>query len=94
MNRTLSLAFFSTIVLVAASRPALAAAPKADARSAAVVAALQAVSPDPLGGSLGLTVANALASERAPSTRAAAARNTIDTDRQAYAAWKKSPKKS
>lgn len=94
MNRKISFALISAIVLVAASRPALAAAPKADVRSTALVAALQAVSPDPLGGNLGLTVANALANERAPSNSAAIAKSTIDTDRQAYSAWKKNSKKS
>jgi hypothetical protein len=90
MKTTFSLALFSAIVLVAASRPALAAAPKVDARSTALVAALQAVSPDALGGKIGLTVATTLANDRAPSNRAAAVKNTTDTDRQAYAAWKKS----
>lgn len=90
MKNTLSYALFSAVVLVAASRPALAATPKSDARSAALVAALTAVSPDALGGNIGLTVASTLANDRAPSNRAAAVRTSIDTDRQAYAAWKKS----
>lgn len=90
MKNTLSYALFSAVVLVAASRPALAAAPKSDARSAALVAALTAVSPDALGGNIGLTVATTLANDRTPSNRAAAVRTSIDTDRQAYAAWKKS----
>lgn len=92
MKPTLSRSLFSTLVFVAASLPALAAAPKADTRSAALVAALQAVSPDPLGGSIGLTVATTLANDRAPSNRAAAVKNSFDTERQAYAAWKKSAK--
>lgn len=94
MKNTLSLALFSALVLVAASRPALAAAPKAEARSAAVVAALQVVSPDSLGGQFGLAVATVRANERAPSRRAAAIQTANDTDRRAYAAWKKSSGKS
>jgi hypothetical protein len=80
-------AFVSAIALVAASQPVLAAAPKADVRDAALVAALSAVSPDPLGGRIGLTIASARAAEqgtgRAPVVLS-------DSDRQAYAAWKAS----
>ncbi len=89
MKRLLSLALFSAIALAAASRPLLAAAPKADARSAALVAALQAVSPDPLGGRLGLTVASARAAEQAQDNRTVLG---TDADRRAYAAWKGSKK--
>ena len=47
---------FTAAGLAAASQPVLAASSKSDARIAALVAALQAVSPDPLGGRLGLDV--------------------------------------
>ncbi len=92
MKHQLSLALFSAIVLVAASRPMLAAAPEADARSKAVVAALQAVSPDSLGGRFGLAVATVRSNERAPSRGATALQAANDTDHRAYAAWKRSSK--
>ena len=92
MKTTLSLALLSAIVLGAASRPALAAAPKGDVRSAAIAAALTAVSPDPLGGQLGLVVASARANERAPGNRISSLQTASDTERRAYAAWKASKK--
>ena len=75
--------------LLAASQPLLAAAPKTDARAAALVAALQAVSPDPLGGRLGL--AASVAGQPAPARPNA--RNTAQSpgaqlDQRAYASWK------
>ena len=94
MKRSLALTLVSSLLVFTAARPALAAAPKAEARSAAIVAALQAVSPDALGGQLGLTVATVRANERAPSRRAAAIQTANDTDRRAYAAWKKNSGKS
>ncbi|MBM3853773.1 MAG: hypothetical protein FJ399_11555 [Verrucomicrobia bacterium] len=79
--------FVSAIALFAASQPMLAAAPKADVRDAAMVAALSAVSPDPLGGRIGLAIASARSVEqgigRAPVVLG-------DLDRQAYAVWKAS----
>jgi hypothetical protein len=88
MKNFATAALLSAIVLGAASRPALAAAPKGDAKSAAIAAALTAVSPDPLGGQFGLVVATARANERAPGNRIALLQNAGDSDRRAYAAWK------
>ena len=58
MKTRLTFLLFAFVGLLSASQSLLAAAPKADARTAALVAALQAVSPDPLGGRLGLAAAS------------------------------------
>lgn len=69
------------------------AAPKPAAANAALVAALQAVSPDPLGGRLGLVAATArtLDNRTAPAMRSEQTA-MIEADRQAYAAWKNTRK--
>jgi hypothetical protein len=75
--------------LLAASQPMLAAAPKADARAAELVAALQAVSPDPLGGRLGLAVTPSNAADKS----AAKTQTTqMTADQRAYASWKAATK--
>jgi hypothetical protein len=85
---------FAFAGLLAASQPLLAAAPKADARAAALVAALQAVSPDPLGGRLGLAASAAgqptLAKQNGQNLTAQSARAQLD--QRAYATWKSSTK--
>ncbi len=81
--------------LLAASQSLLAAAPKADVRAASLVAALQAVSPDPLGGRLGLEVSAASAR---PLPKASDARNyavqssRAEDDQRTYLLWKNSQK--
>jgi len=89
LNRTLSFVILAA-GLFAASQHTLAAAPKADARTAALVAALQAVSPDPLGGRLGLEASATQAAPllTAPVQRNYAAANTVDRDQRSYAIWK------
>lgn len=78
---------FAFAGLLAASQPLLAAASKADARAAALVAALQAVSPDPLGGRLGLAASVA---DQPAATRQTAKNPTAQAtnDQRAYASWK------
>jgi len=87
---------FSTLVLafaglLAASQPLLAASPKADARAAALVAALQAVSPDPLGGRLGLA-ASAVGQPTLAKQNGQNLTAQSDRDQRAYALWKSSTK--
>ena len=92
MKRHLATSLLSALCLIAASRPALAATNKAEAHAAGLVAALQAVSPDPLGGRLGLAVATVQA---APLTPAKATREVAvqsELDRRAYLLWKSAQK--
>ena len=84
--------------LAAVSSPAFAASKKeiAAAKTAALVAALQSVSPDPLGGRLGLA-ATAARSESAPATASTANPSDkgvtrFDLDQRAYVIWKSSQK--
>jgi hypothetical protein len=90
MKTRLASSLFVFAGLLVASQPLLAAAPKADARAAALVAALQAVSPDPLGGRLGLAVAvagkpgPAQPNAKGPTAQALGAQ----VDQRAYASWK------
>jgi len=91
MKRQLFATLFTAVSLLAASQPLLAATTKADARNADLVAALQAVSPDPLGGRLGLAAATAQA---AATPAAKGDRNLVlqarsgTSDQRAYALWK------
>lgn len=81
--------------LLAASQSLLAAAPKADARAAALVAALQAVSPDPLGGRLGHEVATTRTPPLPVATndsRYAAQSPRAEYDQRSYLVWKSSQK--
>jgi hypothetical protein len=83
------------VSLLAASQPALAATKKADARTADLVAALQAVSPDPLGGRLGLAAA---ATQVAPLSPVKVERSVVvqsqraSPDERAYLLWKRTQK--
>lgn len=88
MKRRLRAPLFTAISLLAASQSLLAATTKADARNAELVAALQAVSPDPLGGRLGLAAATVQAAAR-PSAKGD--RSLVlqpRSDQRAYALWK------
>ena len=90
-----SLWFIAFAGLLAASQPLLAAAPKADARASALVAALQAVSPDPLGGRLGLAASAAPSATPANSltgNHLVSQALRVDRDRRAYLAWKSAQK--
>lgn len=82
------------VALLAASQPALAAATKGDSRTAALVAALQAVSPDPLGGRLGLEVSVASAPSLAPAAKGTYATQSPRAvlDQRTYMIWKSSLK--
>jgi hypothetical protein len=81
---------FAFAGLLSASQPVLAAAPKTDARATALVAALQAVSPDPLAGRLGL--AASVAGQAAPAKQGGrnqtAQSTSAQIDQRAYASWK------
>jgi hypothetical protein len=94
MKNRFSPLVLALVSLLAASQPLLAAAPKADARAAALVAALQAVSPDPLGGRLGLAASATgqptLAKQSGQNLTAQSARAQLD--QRAYAIWKSSTK--
>ena len=95
MKRTFLAPLFTAVSLLAASQPLLAATKKADARNVDVVAALQAVSPDPLGGRLGLAAATAQAAVvPAPKGDRAITLQTRpeNPDQRAYAQWKGSTK--
>lgn len=95
MKHSLAFPLFALVGLLAASRPTLAAATKSDARTTALVAALQAVSPDPLGGRLGLAASAA----RTPAVATVAGGSSYtaqsqqaESDRRAYIIWKSSQK--
>lgn len=100
MKTRLTPVLFALVGFLAASQSVLAASSKADERTAALVAALQAVSPDPLGGRLGLA-ASAARPNTTPATAAqtaAAGRGLtaqaapLDRDHRAYVIWKSSQK--
>jgi hypothetical protein len=90
MKRTTFATLFTAISLLVASQPLLAASKKADERNAQLVAALQAVSPDPLGGRLGLAAATTAAAGKTGSASAETALRTRlnKADQVSYAQWK------
>lgn len=94
-TRSFTLVVSALVGFFAAAQPALAASKKADARAAALVAALQAVSPDPLGGRLGLAL-TAPRGEVAPvantTTTVRGLTAQTDRDQRDYLVWKKSQK--
>jgi hypothetical protein len=100
MKTRLTPLLFALVGFLAASQPLLAASKKADERAAALVAALQAVSPDPLGGRLGLAASGArpnTAPATAPQPAAASRGRTaqaapLDRDHRAYVIWKSTQK--
>ena len=84
---------FAFVGLVSASQPLLAANAKADARAAALVSALQAVSPDPLGGRLGLSVATGeQVITKSSGSHVTAQTSNAQLDQRAYDAWKRTQK--
>ena len=94
MKNRCSLPLFALGLLVA-SQPLLAAAPKADPRAAALVAALQAVSHDPLGGRLGLevsTVSTPALSQSSELRTYAVQSPRAEFDYRTYVVWKSSHK--
>lgn len=89
MKKSLSFALLATLTFGSVSASALAKAPKTDARAAAIVAALTAVSPDPMGGQIGLAVATARVNERGLSTQTSVAVSSpSDPSRRTFAAGK------
>jgi hypothetical protein len=91
MKRRPLSSLFAAVSLLVASQPLLAATKKAEARNADLVAALQAVSPDPLGGRLGLAAVTAQASTlpAAKGDRNVVSQTRIgSSDQRAYALWK------
>jgi hypothetical protein len=95
MKNHIALSLFAALSLVTAS-PSLLAAPKTtDTRVGVLVAALQAVSPDPLGGRLGLDVAAARTSGpemSSPSSNRTVQNSGVTADQRAYQLWKKTQK--
>jgi hypothetical protein len=89
MKTRISFPLFALVGLLAASQSLLAAPSKADARAAAFVATLQAVSPDPLGGRLGLA---ASVTGQPTLTKGSTQKLTAQSDERAYALWKGSRK--
>jgi hypothetical protein len=93
-NHTASI-LFALAGLLAASQPVLAATTKPDVRAAALVSALQAVSPDPLGGRLGLAAATVLTpalEKDLPGQDYAAQIQRAKLDQRSYLIWKSSQK--
>lgn len=77
------------------AQPVLAASKKDTDRTAALVAALQAVSPDPLGGRLGLAASQSRPAAATPVVAPAPAGRNVtrfDLDQRAYVIWKSSQK--
>lgn len=100
MKTRLTPVLFALVGFLAASQPVLAASKQAEQRTVALVAALQAVSPDPLGGRLGLA-ASAARTDAAPATSAqitpatgglASQSARLDRDHRAYLIWKSAQK--
>lgn len=88
---------FALIGFFVASQPLLAAPKKTDERNSALVAALQAVSPDPLGGRLGLSATAALTPNTSTGATVGKRENPMRLpnaayDQRAYVIWKSSVK--
>lgn len=96
MKTRLTFSLLAFVGLLSASQSLLAAAPKTDARTTALVAALQAVSPDPLGGRLGLVTAAAgqlmVAKGAGQNLTAQSSSSSSQLDQQNYLLWKNSRK--
>lgn len=80
--------FVAALSLSTFVQPVLAATQKPEAKAAALVAALEAVSPDPLGGRLGLAVASSRSTTQTPAATNVATAQVSS----AYAAWKTAKK--
>lgn len=97
MKTSFTTLLVATVGLTALSHTAVAAPKKADERSSSLVAALQAVSPDPLGGKLGLAASGAR-TEVTPATNGSNKRTlTVQAsraiyDQRAYLIWKSANK--
>jgi len=97
MKTRLASTAFALAGILATASTVFAASKKTDERSAALVAALQAVSPDPLGDRLGLAASGAR-TETTPSANApkrgglTAQSSRALYDQRAYAIWKSSQK--
>lgn len=97
MKTRLTALLVATIGFTALTQSAVAAPKKADERPSALVAALQAVSPDPLGGKLGLAASGAR-TEVAPATTSSNKRTLTAQasravyDQRAYLIWKSANK--
>jgi hypothetical protein len=97
MKKALLSTLLAFLGLAALTQPASAASSKKEkeaAKTAALISALQAVSPDPLGGRLGLA-ATSPRSESPVTTTTAGARKDVtrlDVEQRAYVVWKNSQK--
>ncbi len=87
---------FALVGFLSAASSVFAASKKIDERSAALVAVLQAVSPDPLGGRLGLAASGARTETtppaNAPQRGLTAQSSRAIYDQRAYVIWKSSQK--
>ena len=94
MKTTLTPALFALLGFFAASPHTLAASKQTDERTAALVVALQIVSPDPRGGRLGLAAsASRTDAAPAPTTRGLTAQTSrAAIDQRAYLIWKSTQK--
>ncbi len=98
MKSRLTPVLLALVGFAGVSQSAVAAPKKSDERAAALVAALQAVSPDPLGGRLGLTATSArpagsVSTMDKNSPRGMTADNArAEQDRRAYISWKNDQK--
>ena len=92
MKPRLTFSLFAFAGLLSASQSLLAAAPKTDARTTALVAALQAVSPDPLGGRFGLTVAGQSVVAKGAGQNLTAQAYSSHRAQRAHVGWKSSQK--
>lgn len=78
--RLVILTVLISVSLFTAATPALAASAKETRRDAALLAALQPVTPDPLGGRLGLAVASARSGSQASADRGARTAQTSGSE--------------
>ena len=97
MKPRLTTTLFALVGFLAASQPALAAPKQTDGRTSLFVTTLQSVSPDPLGGRLGLAASTARTAAApvttAPNSRGLTAQSPRATvDQRAYLIWKSSQK--
>lgn len=96
MNSRLLLRAVATISLFSLGHPLVAAGKKPEPQRKALVAALQAVSPDALGGKLGVSLASenpplAVVSSASRSNERLASQSSARTpDNLAYRSWKAS----
>jgi hypothetical protein len=98
MNSRLTFSLLVATAFFSAVQPMSAASKKEfqrqeALRSEALVAALQQVSPDPLGGRLGLNLAIDLAPKTtSPATQSLAKVSDRGADRRGYLSWKRAKK--